>query len=79
MPCAAVTGMHDMDEYVQSQLIQAALLIVVRVLRPGGAFVAKVFRGRDISLLYSQVARSAHDSLLQRPAERSGGMARYVP
>lgn len=50
-----VTGMHDMDEYVQSQLVVAALLIATRVLRPGGAFVAKVFRGRDISLLYAQL------------------------
>jgi 23S rRNA U2552 (ribose-2'-O)-methylase RlmE/FtsJ len=50
----AVTGLHDMDEYVQSQLILAALVVVARVLRPGGAFVAKVFRGKDISLLYAQ-------------------------
>ena len=52
---SAVTGLHDMDEYVQSQLILAALVIVTRVLRPGGTFVAKVFRGKDISLLYAQV------------------------
>ena len=54
---SAVTGLHDMDEYVQSQLILAALVVVTRVLRPGGAFVAKVFRGKDISLLYAQVQR----------------------
>lgn len=50
-----VTGLHDMDEFVQAQLILAALTIVVSVLRPGGAFVAKVFRGKDISLLYTQL------------------------
>ncbi len=43
--------------YVQAQLILAALLIATRVLRRGGALVAKVFRGRDISLLYAQVLR----------------------
>lgn len=43
--------------YVQAQLILAALLIAARVLRRGGALVAKVFRGRDISLLYAQVVR----------------------
>lgn len=53
----AVTGLHDMDEYVQAQLILAALVVVTRVLRPGGAFIAKVFRGKDISLLYAQVRR----------------------
>ena len=51
----AVTGLHDMDEYVQAQLILAALTIVTHVLRPGGTFVAKIFRGKDVSLLYSQV------------------------
>ena len=51
----AVTGLHDMDEFVQAQLILAALTIVAHVLRPGGSFVAKVFRGKEIALLYSQV------------------------
>mmetsp|Transcript_34998 Transcript_34998/g.77873 ORF Transcript_34998/g.77873 Transcript_34998/m.77873 type:complete len:305 (-) Transcript_34998:333-1247(-) len=50
-----VTGLHDLDEYVQAQLILAALTIVTHILRPGGVFVAKIFRGRDISLLYSQL------------------------
>lgn len=51
----AVTGLHDMDEFVQAQLILAALTIVAHVLRPGGSFVAKVFRGKEVALLYSQV------------------------
>ena len=56
----AVTGLHDMDEFVQAQLILAALTIVTHVLKPGGTFVAKVFRGKDIGLLYSQVQASAN-------------------
>ncbi len=44
-----------MDEFVQAQLILAALTIVAHVLRPGGSFVAKVFRGKEVALLYSQV------------------------
>jgi tRNA (cytidine32/guanosine34-2'-O)-methyltransferase len=36
-----VTGLHDMDEYVQAQLILAALTIVSHVLRPGGTFVVR--------------------------------------
>lgn len=55
----AVTGLHDMDEFVQAQLILAALTIVTHVLKPGGTFVAKVFRGKDIGLLYSQVCFAA--------------------
>jgi tRNA (cytidine32/guanosine34-2'-O)-methyltransferase len=50
-----VTGMHDLDEYIQAQLILAALNITTHLLRPGGSFVAKIFRGKDISLLYSQL------------------------
>lgn len=48
--------MHDLDEYVQSQLILAALVIVTHVLRPHGTFIAKVFRGKEVDLLYSQVS-----------------------
>jgi len=50
-----VTGLHDIDEYLQAQLLLAALDITAHVLRPGGSFVAKIFRGRDVSLLYSQL------------------------
>eukprot|EP00164_Ancoracysta_twista_P003697 GFYU01004954.1.p1 GENE.GFYU01004954.1~~GFYU01004954.1.p1 ORF type:complete len:316 (+),score=67.38 GFYU01004954.1:69-950(+) len=50
-----VTGMHDVDEYIQAQLILAAVNITTLLLNPGGSFVAKVFRGKDITLLYSQL------------------------
>ncbi|XP_068228503.1 tRNA (cytidine(32)/guanosine(34)-2'-O)-methyltransferase-like [Palaemon carinicauda] len=50
-----VTGLHDLDEYVQAQLLLAALNITTHVLKPGGTFVAKIFRGKDVTLLYSQL------------------------
>lgn len=73
-----VTGLHDMDEYIQAQLLLAvcipspqtykllqniipdnlniqALNITTHVLRPGGTFVAKIFRGKDVTLLYAQL------------------------
>ena len=50
-----VTGMHDIDQFVQSQLLLAALNITTHVLAPGGTFVAKIFRGRDVTLLYAQL------------------------
>lgn len=37
-----VTGLHDVDEYIQAQLLLAALNITTHVLKPGGTFVAKV-------------------------------------
>uniref|UniRef100_A0A1A8C986 Putative tRNA (cytidine(32)/guanosine(34)-2'-O)-methyltransferase n=1 Tax=Nothobranchius kadleci TaxID=1051664 RepID=A0A1A8C986_NOTKA len=50
-----VTGLHDVDEYIQAQLLLAALNITTHVLKPGGTFVAKIFRGKDVTLLYSQL------------------------
>ena len=49
----AVTGLHDVDEFVQAQLVLAALTVVAAVLRPDGVFVAKVFRGREAALRYT--------------------------
>ncbi|KAI8051128.1 FtsJ-like methyltransferase-domain-containing protein [Syncephalis plumigaleata] len=51
-----VTGLHDMDEYIQAQLLLAALNITTHVLREGGAFVAKIFRGKDMTLLNAQLS-----------------------
>lgn len=51
----AVTGLHDMDIYIQSQLLLAALNITTHILRKGGTFVAKIFRAKDVTLLYAQL------------------------
>ncbi|XP_069936471.1 tRNA (cytidine(32)/guanosine(34)-2'-O)-methyltransferase [Cherax quadricarinatus] len=50
-----VTGLHDLDEYVQAQLLLAALNITTHILAQGGTFVAKIFRGKDVTLLYAQL------------------------
>jgi tRNA (cytidine32/guanosine34-2'-O)-methyltransferase len=50
-----VTGLHDLDIYIQSQLLYSALNLAIGVLRPGGKFVAKIFRGRDVDLIYAQL------------------------
>ena len=50
-----VTGLHDLDEYVQAQLLLAALNITTHVLKQGGNFVAKIFRGKDVTLLFAQL------------------------
>ncbi|KAK5078818.1 tRNA (uridine-2'-O-)-methyltransferase trm7 [Lithohypha guttulata] len=49
-----VTGLHDLDIHIQSQLLYSALTLAIRVLRPGGKFVAKIFRGRDVDLIFAQ-------------------------
>lgn len=52
-----VTGLHDIDEFVQAQLVLAALNITTHVLKVGenSRFVAKIFRGKDITLLVAQL------------------------
>lgn len=50
-----VTGQHDIDEYIQSQLLLAALNITTFIIEQGGIFVAKIFRGKDISLMIAQL------------------------
>lgn len=44
-----------MDEFVQGQLLLAALNITTQILRPEGTFIAKIFRGADVQLLYDQL------------------------
>lgn len=50
-----VTGLHDLDEYVQAQLLLAAMNITTYLLKPLGTFVGKIFRGKDASVLVAQL------------------------
>ncbi|CAI5743158.1 unnamed protein product [Hyaloperonospora brassicae] len=52
-----VLGLHDLDEYLQAQLVLAGLNISLHILEEGGTFVAKLFRGKEVSLLYAQLCR----------------------
>ncbi|RLN93314.1 hypothetical protein BBJ28_00002112 [Nothophytophthora sp. Chile5] len=51
-----VTGVHDIDEFVQAELLAAALNITTHVLEEGGAFVAKIFRCEQYDLLATQLS-----------------------
>ena len=62
-----VTGAHDFDAYVQQHLVLAALHTARAVLRPGGAFVAKIFRVRDADALYAQLAVLFDDVVCAKP------------
>ncbi|CAI4231402.1 unnamed protein product [Auanema sp. JU1783] len=50
-----VTGLHSLDEFMQSQLLLAAFNITSHVLKNEGNFVAKIFRARNATLLYAQM------------------------
>lgn len=62
-----VTGLHDLDEYVQSHLLLAALHIAVRVLKVGGSFVAKIFRGEQVEILVRQLELFFEDVIIAKP------------
>jgi tRNA (cytidine32/guanosine34-2'-O)-methyltransferase len=50
-----VTGLHELDEFVQHQLLLAAANLATFVLVPGGAFVAKIFRGPHTPFLCAKL------------------------
>ncbi|AJQ09250.1 ADE_G0002550.mRNA.1.CDS.1 [Saccharomyces cerevisiae] len=67
-----VTGLHDLDEYVQQQLIMSALQLTACILKKGGTFVAKIFRGRDIDMLYSQLGYLFDKVVCAKPRSSRG-------
>ncbi|CAG5046102.1 unnamed protein product [Parnassius apollo] len=74
-----VTGLHDIDEYVQSQLLLAALNITTHVLKNGGVFVAKIFRGKDATLLYSQLKQFFELVTVSKPrSSRNSSIEAFV-
>ncbi|KAI0559091.1 FtsJ-like protein [Gracilaria domingensis] len=51
-----VTGLHDIDEYVHSHLLNCAINVVQSTLKPRGTFVAKIFRQQHMTLLQCQLS-----------------------
>ncbi|XP_063720964.1 tRNA (cytidine(32)/guanosine(34)-2'-O)-methyltransferase-like isoform X2 [Symsagittifera roscoffensis] len=74
-----VTGLHDMDEYIQAQLVLAALNITTHILKEGGTFVAKVFRGKDIDILCKQLELYFDKLCLAKPrSSRTSSLEAFV-
>jgi len=74
-----VTGLHDLDIYVQSQLLFAALNLALCVLRPGGNFVAKIFRGRNVDLLFAQLKLFFDRVVVAKPrASRASSVEAFI-
>ncbi|AMD22374.1 HGR035Wp [Eremothecium sinecaudum] len=67
-----VTGLHELDEYVQQQLILSALQLTTCLLRKDGCFIAKIFRGRDIDMLYSQLGYLFKTVICAKPRSSRG-------
>ncbi|KAG8423539.1 tRNA (uridine-2'-O-)-methyltransferase trm7 [Metarhizium acridum] len=74
-----VTGLHDLDIYVQSQLLFAALNLALCVLKPGGKFVAKIFRGRNVDVLYAQLKIFFERVVVAKPrSSRASSMEAFI-
>lgn len=74
-----VTGQHDLDEFVQAQLLSAALNITTFIIERGGTFIAKIFRGRDISLLVAKLRMFFKSVLVVKPkSSRSSSIEAFV-
>ncbi|EAU33194.1 tRNA (uridine-2'-O-)-methyltransferase TRM7 [Aspergillus terreus NIH2624] len=74
-----VTGLHDLDIYIQSQLLYAALNLALGVLRPGGKFVAKIFRGRDVDIIYAQLRTVFEKVSVAKPrSSRASSLESFV-
>ena len=74
-----VTGCHDLDVYLQAQLLAAAKGTAAALLRPGGSFVAKAFRHADASLMLSQArALFSYVCIAKPPASRAQSSEVFV-
>lgn len=74
-----VTGHHDLDEFIQAQLLNAALLITTTILEPGGTFVAKIFRTNDISrLMYHMRCFFTSVQVVKPISSRSSSIESFV-
>lgn len=74
-----VTGLHDLDIYIQSQLLWAALNLALCVLKNGGTFVAKIFRGKDVDLLYAQMrALFEHVTVAKPRSSRASSVEAFI-
>ena len=74
-----ISGLHDIDEYIQAQLLLAALNITTHILKPNGTFVAKIFRGKDITLLFQQLSLFFEDVTVAKPrSSRNSSIESFV-
>lgn len=74
-----VTGLHDLDEYIQAQLLLAAMNITTYLLKPLGTFVGKIFRGKDVSILMAQLEIFFDDVTVAKPcSSRNSSIESFV-
>lgn len=74
-----VTGLHSIDIYIQAQLLLGALHITCNILKEGGTFVAKIFRGKDNDLLTNQLLMIFKEVFVVKPtSSRNSSLEAFV-
>jgi tRNA (cytidine32/guanosine34-2'-O)-methyltransferase len=76
-----VTGLHDIDEFIQAQLVLAALNITTHILKKSdkSKFVAKIFRGKDVTLLFSQLKMFFKQVTISKPrSSRNSSIEAFI-
>ncbi|RNF07362.1 ribosomal rRNA methyltransferase [Trypanosoma rangeli] len=74
-----VTGMHELDEYLQHHLLLAALNITTFVLRRGGTFVTKMFRGPNTPFLVAKSEVFFRHVMIAKPkSSRNASMEAFM-
>ncbi|XP_050316407.1 putative tRNA (cytidine(32)/guanosine(34)-2'-O)-methyltransferase [Anthonomus grandis grandis] len=74
-----VTGLHCMDIYIQAQLLLGAVHITCNVLKRGGTFIAKIFRGKDNDLLTNQLLMLFEEVHVAKPkSSRNSSIEAFV-
>jgi len=73
------TQRTDFDEYVQHQLLLSELFLATALLRPGGTFLAKIFRGEHAGEVYARLGRAFAEVLCCKPrASRNSSQEAFV-
>lgn len=72
-----MSGMADIDQPRSLYLVELAFDLAHQVLRPGGAFVAKVFQGQGTDTLHRDM-RTHYNSLVTRKPDASRARSREV-
>ncbi|KAL6121894.1 hypothetical protein NUSPORA_01126 [Nucleospora cyclopteri] len=67
-----VTGFHDMDLYLQMDILKAALAIVTKVGKPGCNFVGKCFRGEFTSYIVQHFRKFFEQVIITKPRSSRG-------
>jgi cell division protein FtsJ len=72
-----VTGLRDLDEFMQSSLLLSAIRMVTAILRPGGTFVSKLFAGPNVSFHQEQLELLFHKVILFKPPSSRSASAEH--